>query len=448
MKNKLYKSLFLGISTAIAATASYALISPENIDSKTNTTPLTLPAFQSTYTSLSINNPIITSTIPIITPTISLVPPTPSKPTLKTLTHTIKKGESLSIIFSKLKLNSDDLHNLIDSQGDKKQFESIFPNKEIIARIDSDNKLQELIYKKSPTSLISATRSKNTFSIEVVNEPIEKRITSIQTTIKSSLFLDGKEAGFTDKLTMQLADIFGWDIDFALNLRKNDKITVVYEKLFAGEKEVGTGNILSAEFVNQGQPFRAVRFEDEDENAGYFTPDGRSMRKAFLRTPVNFARISSHFNLKRKHPVLNKIRAHKGVDYAAKTGTSIKTTGDGKIVFRGKKGGYGRVIIVQHGKKYSTLYAHLSKFRKGQKVGSYVKQGQTIGYVGRSGLATGSHLHYEFLVNGTHKNPLTVDLPHALPVKKLLLAKFKQQTQPYIAQLNKTIAITLLAQND
>lgn len=447
MKNKIYKSLFLGISTAIAATASYALISPENIYSKTNTIPLTIPAIQSTYTSVSINNPTITSITPepIIAPSIPL---TPSKPQFKTLTHTIKKGESLSIIFSKLKLKNIDLHNIIKAQGKKKQFESIYPNKEIIVHIGSDNELQELIYKKSSINLITATRSKNTFSIEVVSEPIEKRIASIQTTIKSSLFVDGKEAGFTDKLIMQLSDIFGWDIDFALNLRKNDKITVVYEKLFVGEKEVGTGNILSAEFINQGKPFTAVRFENDEGNARYFTPEGKSMQKAFLRTPVNFARISSHFNLKRKHPVLNKIRAHKGVDYAAKIGTTIKTTGNGKIVFRGKKRGYGRVIIVQHGKKYSTLYAHLSKFRKGQRIGSYVKQGQTIGYVGKSGLATGSHLHYEFLVNGTHKNPLTVDLPHARPVKKALLAKFKQQTQPYIAQLNKTIAITLLAQSN
>jgi len=447
VKNKIYKSLFLGISTAIAATASYALIIPENLDSKPNTIPLTIPAIQSTYTSVSINNPTITSInpAPIIVPPISL---TPSKPKFKTLTHTIKKGESLSIIFSKLKLKKIDLLNLIKAQGNKKQFESIFPNREIIVHIDSDNKLQELIYKKSSINLITATRSNNTFSIEVVSEPIEKRITSIQTTIKSSLFVDGKEAGFTDKLIMQLSDIFGWDIDFALNLRKNDKITVVYEKLFVGGKEIGTGNILSAEFINQGQPFTAVRFENNEGKVRYFTPEGKSMRKAFLRTPVNFARISSHFNLKRKHPILNKIRAHKGVDYAAKTGTAIKTTGDGKIIFRGKKRGYGRVIIVQHGKKYSTLYAHLSKYRKGQKVGSFVNQGQTIGYVGKSGLATGPHLHYEFLVNGSHKNPLTVDLPHARPVKKELLAKFKQQTQPYIAQLNKTIAITLLAQSN
>jgi murein DD-endopeptidase MepM/ murein hydrolase activator NlpD len=246
---------------------------------------------------------------------------------------------------------------------------------------------------------------------------------------------------------MQLSEIFAWDIDFALNLRKNDQITVVYEKLFVDDKEIGTGNIISAEFVNQGHSYTAVRFEDVQGNASYFSPDGKSMRKPFLRTPVNFARISSHFNLKRRHPVLNRIRAHKGVDYAAKTGTPVKTTGDGKIIYRGRKGGYGRVVIVQHGKSYRTLYAHLSNYRKGQKVGSRVKQGQTIGYIGKSGLATGPHLHYEFRVNGVHRNPLTVKLPHTDPIKKSLLAEFKKQTQPLIAQLNKVKASHLLAQN-
>lgn len=171
------------------------------------------------------------------------------------------------------------------------------------------------------------------------------------------------------------------------------------------------------------------------------------MRKAFLRTPIEFARISSHFNLKRKHPVLNRIRAHKGVDYAARTGTPIKSTGDGKITFRGRKNGYGRVVIVQHGRKYSTLYAHMSKFKTGQRAGKRVKQGDTIGYVGQSGLASGPHLHYEFRVNGAHRNPLTVKLPHAEPIKNSLLAEFKEQTQPLIAQLNKVKASNLLAQS-
>lgn len=451
MKNKLYKSLFLGISSAIVATASYALISPKNIEPSTVTTTLLLPTIKSTPT-LSTPQAITAPTISSIsTETTSALIGTPIfttiEPKLKTVTHRIEKGESLSSIFSKLKLKQVDLYNIVHAKESGKKFTSILPNKELIAHINSNNELQQLVYKKNRINSVIATRSENSFNIEITSLPIEKKITSLQTTIKSSLFLDGKAAGFSDKLIMQLANIFGWDIDFALSLRKNDQITVVYEKLYVEGKEFSTGNILSAEFINQGTPFTAVRFEDDQGNAGYFTPNGKSMRKAFLRTPVDFARISSHFNLKRKHPVLNKIRAHKGVDYAARTGTAVKSTGDGKIIFRGNKGGYGRVVIVQHGQKYSTLYAHLSKFKKGQKTGSTIKQGQIIGYVGKSGLATGSHLHYEFLVNGKHRNPLTVKLPLSQPVKKSLLTKFKEQTQPLVAQLDKAKAMTLLAHN-
>ncbi|MGR9117181.1 MAG: peptidoglycan DD-metalloendopeptidase family protein [Gammaproteobacteria bacterium] len=265
-------------------------------------------------------------------------------------------------------------------------------------------------------------------------------------TIHSSLFLDGKEAGLPDKVIMQLADIFAWDIDFALDIKENDSFAVLYEKLYIGDEEVGTGKILAAEFVNEGKIYKAVRYEDKQGHANYFTPEGHGMRKAFIRTPVDFARISSPFNLKRKHPILNRIRAHKGVDYAAKTGTPIKCTGDGKIIFQGRQSGYGRVIIVQHGKRYSTLYAHLSKFNKHYKKGSSIKQGDIIGYVGQSGLASGPHLHYEFRVDGQHRNPLTVKLPNSAPVDQSLLADFKATTQPLLAQLDQ-VRGTMLAQN-
>ncbi|HIG78448.1 MAG TPA: M23 family metallopeptidase, partial [Cycloclasticus sp.] len=178
----------------------------------------------------------------------------------------------------------------------------------------------------------------------------------------------------------------------------------------------------------------SVRFENKQGHAEYFSADGNSMRKAFLRNPIDFARVSSRFNLRRKHPVLNRIRAHKGVDYAASTGTPIKSTGDGKVIFRGVKGGYGRVIIVQHGQKYSTLYAHMSKYGRYKK-GSRIKQGQTIGYVGMTGLATGPHLHYELRINGIHRNPLTAKFPSAKPVSKNLLAQFKQHVAPLLAKL-------------
>lgn len=436
MKNKIYKLSFLGLSTAIAATASYALISPENSSSEYNSAILSLPAIYSEPASLSINNPIISTSSTLV------------DSEFRTIIYEIKKGDNLSKIFAKLELDSSDLNSIINTSILGKQFATISTGKKLIVNLDFDGKLQQLLYKKDLIDTLKATRTEdNTFDIETISKPIERRIASIQTTINSSFYLDGKKAGFSDNLIIQLAEIFAWDIDFALNLRKNDKVTIVYEKLFVDGKEFGTGNIISAEFVNQGHSYTAVMYKDKNNNVNYYTPKGKSLRKAFLRTPVDFTRISSHFNLKRKHPVLNKLRAHKGVDYAAKTGTPIKTTGNGKIVFRGRKGGYGRVLVVQHGRKYSTLYAHLSSFKKGQKVGNRIKQGDVIGYVGQSGLASGPHLHYEFRVNGVHRNPLTVKLPLARPIKRSLFVEFKEKTQPFLALLDKAKANNLLAQN-
>jgi murein DD-endopeptidase MepM/ murein hydrolase activator NlpD len=365
----------------------------------------------------------------------------------KTLTHLVKKGESISSIFSVLDLSKLDLHNVTHSNELGKQFASIAPEKSLYITTNTNGQLQKLIYHKNLIDTLIAKRINDTFVVELISKPIKKTISNTQVIINNSLFLDGQEAGLSDKLIMQLADIFAWDIDFALNIRKGDQFTAIYEKVFVDNKEIDNGNILAAEFINQGRSYTAVRFEQKEDSAEYFTPNGKSMHKTFLRTPVEFARISSRFNLKRKHPVLNRIRAHKGVDYAAKSGTPIKTTGNGKITFRGRKGGYGRVVIVQHGQKYSSLYAHMSGFRKGQRVGSTVKQGQIIGYVGKSGLATGAHLHYEFRVNGVHRNPLTVKLPKAKSIKKSLLAQFKKQTQPFLTRLNSAKKQLLVVQN-
>lgn len=436
VKNIKYRTILLGISITIAATTSYALITPETAQSHNTTLPLPIPVISETPSFVALDNP-----------TISFLS-NDQTPTLNTSEHIIKSGETLSVIFEKLGISSTDMQTILQTKPSGQEFASLITGKKLTFKKADSGQLKELRYEKNPLETLSAKRSvDNQFDIEKISKPIEKRVSSVQITIQSSLFLDGKKAGLTDNQIMQLANIFGWDIDFALNLRQGDQITVVFEKLFVENTNIGIGNILSAEFVNRGKSFTAVRFENENGHAEYFSPEGKSLRKAFLRTPVDFARISSKFNLKRKHPVLNKIRAHKGVDYAANIGTAVKSTGDGKIIFRGRKGGYGRVVIVQHGQKYSTLYAHLSKFRKGHKVGSRVKQGQIIGYVGKSGLATGPHLHYEFLINGVHRNPLTVKLPDAAPVKKDLLAKFKQQTEPLVAKLFESKSKTLLVKN-
>ncbi|MCG8379287.1 MAG: M23 family metallopeptidase, partial [Proteobacteria bacterium] len=205
------------------------------------------------------------------------------------------------------------------------------------------------------------------------------------------------------------------------------------------------GPIVAAEFINRETPLRAIRYTHPDGRTDYYADNGDAMRKAFLRTPVNFTRISSRFNLKRKHPILNKIRAHKGVDYAAPTGTPIKATGDGTVILAGRKGGYGRTVILKHGGKYSTVYAHLHRYAKGVRKGKRVKQGQIIGYVGRSGLATGPHLHYEFRVHGVHRNPLTVKLPKVESIHQDALVKFKKTITPMLTELDRITGRSVLA---
>jgi len=269
------------------------------------------------------------------------------------------------------------------------------------------------------------------------NHQIETRETHASGVIDSSLFLAAKESGISQNIIMELANVFGWDIDFALDIRKGDSFSVLYEELYRNGEKISDGNILAADFTNNGKVYRAVRYTNPQTNVSeYYTPDGKSMRKAFLRTPVNFTRISSRFTTSRYHPVLHKFRSHKGVDYAAKRGTPIYAAGDGKVIFKGKKGGYGNVMILQHGTKYTTLYAHLKTYNRKLRNGSKVKQGQTIAYVGSSGLATGPHLHYEFRVNGVHRNPLTVKLPISNPVPKRYLADFELSTTPVLAQLD------------
>ncbi|MDO9105385.1 MAG: M23 family metallopeptidase [Methylovulum sp.] len=261
-------------------------------------------------------------------------------------------------------------------------------------------------------------------------------------TITSSLSAAGQNAGLSDDLVTQLTNIFAWDIDFATNLHRGDQFTIVY-----GQGTDGNEQIIAAEFVAQGRILTAVKYEDDDGNLNYYTPEGKAMRKAFLSTPVDYVRISSHFDANRRHPILNRIRAHKGVDYAARTGTPVKATGDGNIAFIGRKGGYGQVMIIKHGEHYETLYAHLSGFKKDLQDGDTVSQGEVIGYVGQTGLATGPHLHYEFRVDGMHRNPELQAPRHLMTLNGGLLADFKTQAHPVLAQLYSAKAQTLLAKN-
>jgi murein DD-endopeptidase MepM/ murein hydrolase activator NlpD len=347
----------------------------------------------------------------------------------------VNTGDNLALIFSRHGVNAGDLHKVMTLGAAVNTLKRIHPGQVLHLRADAEGRLLELRYEESPTLGLHVTRDGDQFAATSIHRIPDRQTAHATAVIDSSLFMAGQKAKLADNMIMDLAGIFGWDVDFALDIREGDRFTVLYEQLYLDGERIGDGHIMAAEFVNQGRAYQAVRYTDAEGRTDYYTPDGHSLRKAFLKTPVEFSRISSHFNLKRKHPVLNRIRAHKGVDYAAPKGTPIKVTGDGRVTFRGVKGGYGNVVIVQHGSEYSTLYAHLSGFAKGVNTGTRVRQGQTIGYLGMTGLATGPHLHYEFLVNGVHRNPLKVKFPDALPIDKRYRRDFEQHAETLMAQL-------------
>ena len=360
-------------------------------------------------------------------------PPTPAWETI-----IVKQGDNLSLIFDRLDLSPQLLYQVISLNGKTNALKHLLPGQELRFQI-SEGQLHKLEYDINLTNSLQISKIDDQYSAETIISELETRINEANGVIDSSLFLAAQSSGLSDNLTMQLIELYGWDIDFALDIRKGDYFHVIYEEHFKDNVKVRDGPILVVEFTNQSNTFRAVRYTHTDGHSDYYSDLGHSMRKAFLRTPVNFSRISSRFNLRRKHPVLNKIRAHKGVDYAAPPGTVIKAAGDGIVKLAGKKGGYGKVVILKHGEKYSTLYGHMSSFARGIKKGTRVKQGQTIGYVGMTGLATGPHLHYEFRINGVHRNPLTVKLPKALKIPDAIMDDFKTQTEPLLAQLDNFI---------
>lgn len=369
----------------------------------------------------------------------------PTKPTAKWLEHRISKGDTLAEIFHDHGLDARVLHGIVNSSKEAGALARIRPGQTLRLLVDNENSLARVELQRNRVETLRVSVNSDDFDFEVVNRDVERRVATATGLIESSLFLDGQKAGLSDGLIMELANIFGWDIDFALEIRAGDEFRVVFEEQYLDGEKLRDGNILAAEFTNRGETFRAIRYETADGEIGYYDDQGRSKRRAFIRTPIKFARISSRFNPKRWHPVLKKWRSHKGVDYAAPTGTPIRASGDGKVVFRGTKGGYGRTVILQHAGKYTTLYAHMSKYSKLAKTGTRVKQGQVIGYVGKTGLASGPHLHYEFRVNGVHKDPLRVKLPKSLALPKSEISRFKKSAAPLLARLQEIKSDTMLA---
>jgi murein DD-endopeptidase MepM/ murein hydrolase activator NlpD len=344
---------------------------------------------------------------------------------------TIQPGDTLTSLLQRAKLTSRDVARVIEDRTTRKRLRRLIPGKKFRLQVEASAtpRLLGIDYSLRDDSILSVRLDDDGHYYSVLQKPeLEHRMRYASGVVTTSLYEAAQNAGLSDNLTMQLAGIFGWDIDFALDIRSGDSFSLLYDVQYHRGEKVADGTILAAEFTNQGRTYRAIRYVDDRGHSHYYSPKGRSLRKAFLRTPVDFRRISSRFG-RRFHPISKKWKRHMGVDYAARAGTPIHATGDGKIIFRGRKGGYGNTIIIRHGNVYSTLYAHMRHFARGMHPGRYVRQGQIIGYVGQSGLATGPHLHYEFRVHGVHRNPLTVRLPKASPIPRRFKHDFEQQVQ-------------------
>ncbi len=359
--------------------------------------------------------------------------------------HEIRKGDTLAAIFNSFELSPALLHKIVNSNEKAASLSRIRPSQKLRFKLSDENELLELELQRDRLNSLHVQPDGDGFAALEMRKDVERRVTTAAGTIESSLFVDGQKAGLSDGQIMDLAEIFGWDIDFALELRAGDQFSLVYEELYVDGEPIGTGNILAAQFVNRGTPYRAVRYVSPDGAVAYFDAEGRNKKRAFIRSPVKYARISSRFTNRRWHPILKRWRSHKGVDYAAPTGTPIRATGAGRVTFRGRKTGYGRVVFIEHAGKYTTVYGHLSKFASKVETGTRVQQGQLIGYVGKSGLATGPHLHYEFRVAGVHRNPLRVQLPKSLPLPKQQLPDFRRKAEPLLAKLDAMSSGTLVA---
>ncbi|HEX4379809.1 MAG TPA: peptidoglycan DD-metalloendopeptidase family protein [Candidatus Acidoferrum sp.] len=358
-------------------------------------------------------------------------------------TVTVHSGQTVGDIFRQQGISASDLQKLTDIRANAAALRNIHPGQEFAFARGDNGVLKALRFDRDEHTRVTENYVDGGFRETVQDRGIERRTHVAHGVVERSLFESGNQAGLSDAMVLKLATAFGYDIDFAQDLRQGDSFTVIYDDVYCEGEHMHDGDIIAATFINRGKRFSAFRYTDATGSTMYYSGDGRPLRKEFLRTPVEFTRISSMFTAGRMHPILGTMRAHRGVDYAAPSGTPIHAAGEGKVAFRGWQGGYGNVVILQHGGHYSTLYGHMSKIAA-IKVGQHVSQGQTIGFVGMTGLATGPHLHYEFRVDGTHRDPLTVTLPKPEPLPSVELAKFQQTTSPMLAKL-KTLEATQIA---
>lgn len=350
----------------------------------------------------------------------------------------VKAGDNLSVIFDRAGLSPRDVYLISRSKPQSPLLSNLYPGYKLEFFLDEDSSLESLtvIKTKLESTQFSRDEQGDYITRVIVREP-EIRQVFREATIDDSLFLAARRGGISAGVTMELAAIFGGVIDFLLDTRKGDSFNLLYEEKYLEGEYIGNGAILAAQFTNQGETYTAVRYVNQAGDTDFYNPDGESMRKAFLRNPVDFTRISSNFSVSRKHPILNTIRAHKGTDYAAPRGTPVVAAGDGRVTWAARNGSFGKLVVVQHGERFQTKYAHLNDYARGIKQGSRVRQGDVIGYVGSTGGATGPHLHYEFLMDGVHRNSRTIhdQLPKAESVASGELQRFREHTQILLSQL-------------
>ncbi len=349
----------------------------------------------------------------------------------------VARNDTMDAIFRRMALDTADLAAIRNLPGIRQSLDFLKPGDAIEVTHTNAGEIRQLSRKVSETQTLQVVRENSGFAAKMIDNPVETRMRIATATIDTSLFQAAEAAAMSDVVAMKLAAVFAYDIDFALDIRAGDHFTVAYEQIYQNGRYLRDGEVLAAEFVNDGRTYRAVRFATDSGATGYYTPDGKPLRKAFLRAPVDFTRVSSVFATSRLHPILNLIRGHMGTDYAAPTGTPVHAAGEGRVSFEGTRGGYGNAIVLLHAGNVSTLYGHMSRFAKSVHLGSHVDQGDVIGYVGMTGLATGPHLHYEYLKNGVHMNPQTVPLPGALPLQAGALAKFVSATAPLLQTLSE-----------
>lgn len=347
----------------------------------------------------------------------------------------IQRGDTIASLLSRLDVNSEDISEFLKSAKGAATLQQLIPGKIVEARTTDEGQLLSLRYLLNSDKVLTVEKQGDSFKAVEQPATLENRVEMKSATIRSSLFGATDFANIPDAIATQLAEIFSSDIDFHLDLRRGDRFSVVYETAYNKGTLVKTGHILAAEFINQGKVYRAVYFKDKEGHDGYYTPDGKNLRKAFLKSPLEFSRITSGFSM-RFHPILQTWKQHKGVDYGAPIGTRVKSVADGVVAFAGVQRGYGNLLVVQHNGQYSTAYGHLKGFGPGIHKGSKVNQGDTIGYVGMTGMATGPHLHYEFRVAGVQRNPLTVAMPTAFPIAPKFRNDFIGLQKPLSAKLD------------